>query len=254
MAWLKVMKRSVDDIVIKEKGVKMDGEVAGMPKFQLIRDFFLDLEGPYKVLVLDDKGKAERVGRLKALHSVATFEAYKSIIAEFIKSAEIREIRRYQSGIEVVKYNVWSYLPSLEKWNGPYVVDVKYDPTGELVSYTFDPNEKVPIVVTATLCARDGTVETNRIEDIWDFCWNMEFNTGMFLEEENGHAMIHVWNLSSEESPSFDLEWVWGGHERLRMSADVTSWKSMADFVRRYIRGGLGEAQNGLDWKSVYGR
>ena len=56
MAWLKVMKRSVDDIVIKEKGVKMDGEVAGMPKFQLIRDFFLDLEGPYKVLVLDDKG------------------------------------------------------------------------------------------------------------------------------------------------------------------------------------------------------
>lgn len=45
----------------------MDGEVAGMPKFQLIRDFFLDLEGPYKVLVLDDKGKAERITRDRPL-------------------------------------------------------------------------------------------------------------------------------------------------------------------------------------------
>lgn len=65
----------------------MDGEVTGMPKFQLIRDFFLGLDGPYKVLTLDDKGKVERVGRLKALHSVVTVEEYKPIIAEFIKYA-----------------------------------------------------------------------------------------------------------------------------------------------------------------------
>ena len=230
----------------------MDGEVAGMPKFQLIRDFFLGLEGPYKVLSQDDKGKAERVGRLKSLHSVATFEEYKSIIAEFIKSAEIREVRSYQLGVEVVKYNTWNYVPSLEKWDGPYVIDVKYSQNGELMSYTFDPNEKVPIEVTATLCAKDNTIETNRIEDISDFCWNMEFDTGMFLEEENGHAMIHVWNIGSEESPSFDLEWSWGGHEYLRMSAVATSWESMADFVRRYIRGGLSNAQAGLEWTPLY--
>ena len=230
----------------------MDGEVTGMPKFQLIREFFLNLEGPYKVLAVDDNGKAERVGRLKALYSVATFEEYKPIIAEFIKTAKIREVRRYQLGIEVVKYNVWTYSPHLKEWNGPYVIDVKYSQNGELISYTFDPNEEMPIEVTATLCASDDTIETNRVEDILDFCWNMEFNTGMFLEEENGHAMISVWNLSFNEKPCFGLEWMWGDYEWLRMSAEVTSRGAMADFVRRYFRGGLGEAQCGHEWSPVY--
>lgn len=230
----------------------MDGEVAGMPKFQLIRDFFWDLEGPYKVLALDDKGKAERVERIKALHGAATFEEYKPIIAEFIKYARIREVRRYQLGVEVVKYDVWSHTTLVEGWNGPYLIDVKYGQDGELVSYTFDPDEEVPFEVTATLVFDKETIETNRVEDILDFCCNMEFNTGMFLEEENGNAMIYVWNFGSEESPSFDLVWEWGGYEQLRMSASVTSRKSMVDFVKRYIRGGLSNAQTGLEWTPVY--
>ncbi len=230
----------------------MDGEVTGMPKLQLILDFFSGLEGPYKVLALDDKGKAERVERLNALYSVATFEEYKPIIAEFIKTARIREVWRYQSGVEIVKYNVWTYYSHSKMWGGPYVIDVKYSPDGEFVSYTLDPNEGETIEITATLCDSEDTSETSRIVDILDFCWNMEFNTGMFLEEGNGHAMISVWNFGSEETPSFDLEWMWGSYEWLRMSAEVKSWGAMFDFVRKFIRIGLGEAQRGHEWKSPH--
>ena len=232
----------------------MKGEVIGMPKLQLLREFFSGLEGPCEVLKLDDKGKAERVERIKALSSVAVFEEYKPIIAGFIESAKVREVRRYRFGFEIVKYCVRTYYSDIKQWGNPYVLDVKYSPGGELISYTFDPNEETPIELSATLCYDDEIVETSSVKDIVDFCWNMGYNTGMFLGDENHSAEIQVWNLGSEESPCFDLEWMWGGHECLRMAAEVTSWGAMLDFVRRYIRGGLGEAQRGHEWVSVYAR
>lgn len=247
-------EKTAEAAVVKEQKAdeKMDMGIVGLPKFQLLLEFFWNLEGPYKVLELDEAGRTERLGRLSVLRELVAFDEYKPIVEEIVKTAKIHEVRRYQSGVEVVKYNVWRCSSSTKDWLGPYMIDVKYGPDGGLVSYTFDSDERTPFLVKAMLIDGDLTAETSRVEDILDFCWNMKSDTGLFLEERDEDAMVHVWNIGSEEVPAFLLEWLWGGYERMRMYCRVTSLKSMVDFVKRYISGGLGKAQYGLQWRPVY--
>lgn len=222
--------------------------INGMPKLQLLRDFFLDLEGPYKTIELDEFGNARRIAQLSMLAAVAAFDDFKAIVKVFRQTARIREVRCYNHGIEVVKYDVW-LEDGRKRLYGPGLLDVKYGPEGELVSYTFDPAERTPMDVEALL--HDDTV-LNRVEDILDFCWNMKSDEGMFVQEVDGMGAIHVWNIGEEDAPRYSLEWIWGREERLRMGCIVTSASAMMDFVRRYIISGLSAAQQGLKWTSVY--
>jgi hypothetical protein len=70
--------------------------------------------------------------------------------------------------------------------------------------------------------------------------------------ECNGAAFTTKIKIDDNTS-KYTLEWCWGRYERLRMCCMVFSVNEMVEFVRRYIRSGLSEAQQGLQWRSVYG-
>lgn len=223
--------------------------VTGMPKFQLLHDFW-NIEGPYETVKLDKNGEAERVGWLSALLNVATFDEYKQIVGVFLRTARVREIMRYRDGVEIVKYDVW-FENDYNKLYGPRLLDVKYGPGGEFLFYTFDPEERTPFEAEAEICEDRTTVD--RAEEILDHCMNLKFNEGLFLyEKDSARALLQVWNFSEKGSVDYSLEWMWGGDERIRVGCIVTSVDAMMGCVRRYIRGGLGEAQRGLKWTCLY--
>ncbi|MBR3921596.1 MAG: hypothetical protein IKJ45_00645 [Kiritimatiellae bacterium] len=222
--------------------------VTGMPKFQLLHDFW-NLEGPYETVKLDKDGEAERVGWFSALSDVATFDEYKQNVEDFRRTARVREVRRYKCGIEIVKYDVW-FEGYDNKLYGPHLLDVKYGPGGVFLSYTFDPEERTPFYAEAFICK--DKIKVNREEHIIDWCMRLKFNEGLFLYEKDWErADIQVWNLCEKGSIEYSLEWMWGT-ESLRRGCIVTSVDAMLGCVHRYIKGGLGEAQRGLKWESVY--
>ncbi len=240
----------------------MNGEVKGMPKLQLLRDFFFELEGPYTVMKLPAAEIKERVVRLEQLTCGVRFGYFSALVEYFIKSARVISCRRYANDVELVRYIVKTYRPQRDEWSIGLQLVAKYSAVGELLAYTFDPVEKQPMEVWAWIAEGDPDNPrkmhypefTAKWEDILDYAWSEKDCGGVFVGEEGGDgSMISCW-CSGKENGDFEVEWRPYGMEKLGMAAETKSRAEMVDFIRRYMRGGLSEAQQCFAWTPIYDR
>jgi len=241
----------------------MNGEVTGMPRLQLIRDFFCELEGPYTVIELTASAAKERIERLELLACGDRFGYFSALIEYFIESAKVLECRRYRTDVELVRYAVREYLVQRNEWSASRQLVVKYNAGGELLAYTFDPAERQPMEVWADICEGDPEnprkmhypEQTVKWEDVLDFAWGEKDGGGVLVAEDGGDAScVSSWDVSKDDTERFSVEWWPCGFERLRMEATTESRKEMVEFLRKYMRGGLSEAQQCFVWSPVYDR
>lgn len=236
----------------------MKGSVIGMPKLQLLRDFFCELEGPYTVLKLTAEAAKERVGRLELLSCGDRFGYFSALVEYFVASAKVVECRQYQNDVELVRYAVRVYLTQHREWSDRHQLVVKYNGTGELLAYSFDPAERYPMEIKADICEGDPDnprkmhypEQTVRWEDVLDFAWGEKDGGGVFVFEDGGNgSYISCWEVGEEDQECFSIEWCPYLIGRLRMVATTKSRGEMVDFLRKYMRGGLAEAQQCFTWR-----
>jgi len=241
----------------------MKGSVIGMPKLQLLRDFFCELEGPYTVVKLTAEAAKERVWRLESLSCGGRFGYLSALVEYFVASAKVVECRQYQNDVELVRYAVRAYFAHRRDWSGQHQLVVKYNGAGELLAYSFDPAERYPMEIRADICEGDPDnprkmhypKQTVRWEDVLDFAWGEKDGGGLFVAEDEGDgSYVICWDLSEEDRDRCSAEWCPYGLSGLQMEAITESRGEMVDFLRKYMRGGLAEAQQCFAWRPAYDR
>lgn len=239
----------------------MTGVLEGMPKFQCARDFFLDLEGPYAVVRLTRQELVERVGRLGQVTNAAEYGFLSKIVGPDVHEGEVVECRRYQGGVELIRYVIPYHEPDLPP-ELPCRLIVKFNQTGELMSYTFDTNEHHPLEIEADLIDGDPDnprkmhfpKHTARWEDILDFAWTVDKGGIGLIEVGADGPSVDGWHIKSEQvedgvEESFEIGWMPTRNVMFRFATVVNSRKEFVDFLRRFLRGGLEAIQQGYDWR-----
>ena len=149
------------------------------------------------------------------------------------------------------------------KWSGRHQLVVKYNGAGELLAYSFDPAERYPMEIKANICEGDPDnprkmhypEQTVRWEDVLDFAWGEKDGGGLFVAEDGGDgSFISCWELGEADREFYSVEWCPYDVEALRMEATTKSRGEMVDFLRKYMRGGLAEAQQCFTWRLLYDR
>ena len=221
----------------------MSGEVIGLPKFQLIRDFYDGLVGPFDWLKVDATLGEDLIERLGQIERSVDSEWFKKEIGEIISRAHVEKVRRCKDGSLVAHYSFGK--------DGETLL-VRYSPLRQLIAYTFVADEPQPFEISAALCGdAPDAVDTTRWEDVVDFCWQCGDNEGCYVSIGSGKAFSSVWTLVEDGLENFHVSFMFGYDQCFQCEVVLTSREQMVGCMKAYLKSGMSAFQSSVKgWKS----
>ena len=212
----------------------MSGEVIGLPKFQLIRDFYDGLVGPFTNLKLDSASEKSLIDRLEQIGHLSGSQEVVDELEEIMGKARVDNIRCCKDGSLVVRYSYRKVGEALL---------ANYADNGDLLAYTFVSDEVQPFEISATLCDdSDEYPKVTRWEDVVDFCWMCGSNQGCYVNIGES-AGIYMWAWKEDGYECYVLSCMFGFNQHFWIDTKVSSRDEMVQSVKAYLQGGMSAFQ-----------
>lgn len=208
-------------------------EIENLPGFRFVEDFYAELEGPSKIVDVNDVYRAELIDRLEQVITLTPIEDLRISIYTSQYFIDRLAVKEYNSGDIVVEYFV-----NFDEEECKSLVLVRYDKEGHLKTYAFPRRLDDSHHETAVVDDEDYDFEGPICDALWNMQgWGMVFrgdgtvlNLNVCADKDKEYITVAVW----ERFWGCDSFWELGNYN----IAMQLSQKEMIALVKSYIQYG----------------
>ena len=234
--------------------------IKDLRKFELYRVFMSALDGAFEPVRCTAEDRRQWLTRLEQLKGTTPYEEFDSMVEFMIAWGLVREIRRYDGGLTLVRYEVSELLYGNDDTRR-YQLLVRYSKRGRILGYTVihERGRAEPITeVVINKHKRGGYSRTKHVKDsaeILSFVDVMQKDDFVIvISGEDGFNLAQAYTDETDPHPEFCVEWQCGSM-MWQCATETKSREQVRHFFEVYMRDGLGAAQllfkrwKLVDWK-----
>lgn len=232
-------------------------EVKGLRKFELYRTFCRSFTGSMVPIRCCGRERKDWLSRLLQLKGTTRYEEFDVMIEFIVAFGIVREVLRYVDGSSFVRYEIGNGLLYDNEYDLPFQLMVRYSGDGVLQGYTviYERGNGDALewrLVTQSKKTQCQTRFVKSMEEVIPFLKVMQKDDfACFATGAHGWNMAQVYTDASDPDPSFTVEWQCGSL-MWQCAAETKSRARMINFVKTYLREGLGAAQMVMGpWRMV---
>ena len=219
------------------------------PGFLTYAEFFERLGGGGTPVPLSADEKKDLVGRLAQIGGRPRY-VFEGVREDILKTAEVKECRRYQDRKCYVRYEVQAMLSDCS-WDGPHELLSVWGADGQLESYTFLHGTGRNTVVAATLHLlenEDGVGDecVEDVDSVLAFIEQMRVGDGVVVGNDEccGEFM-----MATKEKAGIRLSWQVFASPWIVNSRSCVGLERASEAIRLYFDKGILGVQQLCEWE-----
>ena len=222
--------------------------IKDLRKFELYRVFMSALDGAFEPVRCTAEDRRQWLVRLEQLKGTTPYEEFDSMVEFMIAWGLVREVRRYDGGLTLVRYEVSELLYGDDDTRR-YQLLVRYSKRGRLLGYTVIHErgraEHIMNVIINENSKGNGfrTSDTKDKADVLSFVDVMQKDDFVIvIIGDDLYNMAQAYANESDPHPEFTVEWQCGSL-MWQCALETKSREQVRNFFEVYMNEGLGAAQ-----------